>query len=499
MGRSTSVLDAGGKLVLTLTGPFYLVAQFAMMRTRRREAWTDMIEGAHVTADSRGGRDKGSNLAVGRIAALCLAVMVGGLLATLPGLLRLLAPSEQAPVRQQPRSGPAITAQMYSVDLSELRRVSADDLASSFVPLARDTATDAFLAAAAQEGQGEARLAALGAQHMAYKRAQRRGMSRTDASAKYLNVSMLVATAPQFRALLQRAGASNATSLLDIGAGRGFVTAELAEAMRLNAGPAVTALEASPPLRTQLRERGFRAVESLADLDNATFGAVALLNVLDRCDHPRELLRAAARAVDAQGLLLVATVLPFCDKVYAGRPDTLDAHRPPHAPLALPRGVRCGDWPRLSMEASAAAFAGTVLANEGLEVAAWTRVPYLASGGVQQSHYTLDNAVFVLRRTAARTPRTHARGLAHDAAGAGGAGARGAAGGAADTGAMARRVGSELRGGAGSVLGALTASLTALWHGEGRGAGSGCGRHGDSAAETWLAAQVRGRKRAVCV
>ena len=139
-----------------------------------------MIEGAHVTADSRGGRDKGSDLAVGRIAALCLAVMVGGLLATLPGLLRLLAASEQAPVRQQPRSGPAITAQMYSVDLSELRRVSADDLASSFVPLARDTATDAFLAEAAQAGEERVQ------QGVPSAAGQVRGQETTGARTEYL-------------------------------------------------------------------------------------------------------------------------------------------------------------------------------------------------------------------------------------------------------------------------------------------------------------------------
>ena len=45
------------------------------------------------------------------------------------------------------------------------------------------------------------------------------------------------------------------------------------------------------------------------------FGAVSLLNVLDRTDDPRGLLAAASSRLLPGGLLLVATVLPFCDKV----------------------------------------------------------------------------------------------------------------------------------------------------------------------------------------
>ena len=58
------------------------------------------------------------------------------------------------------------------------------------------------------------------------------------------------------------------------------------------------------------------------EIGNSTFSAVSLLNVLDRCDDPRALLHAAANALHPQGVLFVATVLPFCDHVLTHRQNT---------------------------------------------------------------------------------------------------------------------------------------------------------------------------------
>jgi hypothetical protein len=63
---------------------------------------------------------------------------------------------------------------------------------------------DAFLAAAASDGESAEGMESMRENHRKYLRAQRRGMSRTDASALHLNVSMLVATAEQFQALLKK-------------------------------------------------------------------------------------------------------------------------------------------------------------------------------------------------------------------------------------------------------------------------------------------------------
>ena len=135
-------------------------------------------------------------------------------------------------------------------------------------------------------------------------------MSRTDASAAHLNVTLLLASTEQFRRVLAPAltGAPRSPphALLDIGAGRGDVTAALAAA--LGAAPhRVTVLEASAPLRRRLAAAGYRARASLDELAGERFGAVALMNVLDRCDDPHGLLAAALGALRPRGLLLVAT------------------------------------------------------------------------------------------------------------------------------------------------------------------------------------------------
>ena len=126
------------------------------------------------------------------------------------------------------------------------------------------------------------------------------------------------------------------------------------------------------------------------------FGAVALFNVLDRCDDPLRLLGTAARAVRPGGLLVVATVLPFCASVYFGAVGRTRARRVPRKPLQLPVPYRCGT--RRPFEEQAAAFvAATVARWPALKVVAWTRVPYLSSGDARRTWYTLDNAVFVMR------------------------------------------------------------------------------------------------------
>jgi SAM-dependent methyltransferase len=303
------------------------------------------------------------------------------------------------------KPGPEITANMYSIDLALLKAASAPHLVSTFVPMARDSGTDTFLAAAAQLGLMSPRdrkgvRESLRAQFEEYSKAQREdGMSRTDASARYLRRTMFVATPEQFRALLIRAGIHTEVpgSLLDIGAGRGSVTASLAGAMHLNASQ-VTAMESSSPLRLQLKQAGYRTVTAFTELNNTKFGVVALLNVLDRCDDPQALLRDAVHALHPNGALLVATVLPYCDKVYVGAKGKVNAHRPPAVPLALPSGVRCDASQQQSFEANAAAFASSITHALNLSVVAWTRVPYLSSGGPSQSHFVLDDALFLLER-----------------------------------------------------------------------------------------------------
>ena len=324
---------------------------------------------------------------------------------------------------------------MYAVDRSSL---PGSQLAATFVPSQRDGTTDRFLAAAARDGCDASRLAAARRDRTRFLEAQRlRGWSRTDASAAFLNMTLLVASPEQLRRVLARAdeelesgrregGAASASveaaaptttltnaapttlTLLDIGAGRGEATAALASALGVR-DQDVTIMESAAQIRSRLAaERGYRAVSSFDELGaGQTFGAVAMLNVLDRCDDPRGLLRSAVSALRPGGLLLIATVLPFCPLVYQGAVGKVGAHRPPTRPLRLPHGLRCGaakDTGHLGRGTFARHLSGFVSATVGalpLRLQAWTRVPYLCSGTTEATYYHLDNALLVLRRTQA--------------------------------------------------------------------------------------------------
>ena len=244
-------------------------------------------------------------------------------------------------------------------------------------------------------------------------------MSRTDASAAYRKVTLLVASTEQFRRVLAPARTGDAArptalELLDIGAGSGEATVALASALGVPA-KGVTVMEAAAEVRRRLAvERGFRAVASFKDLDaSERFGAVALFNVLDRCDDPMGLLGAAVNVLRPGGVLLIATVLPFCPRVYQGVPGKIGANRAPTRALQLPPSLRChliklgrdGDrymqdeaWP-FHFEKHLSGFAAATVRKLPLRLAAWTRVPYLASGTVEDAYYHLDSALLVLHRT----------------------------------------------------------------------------------------------------
>lgn len=229
---------------------------------------------------------------------------------------------------------------------------------------------------------------------------------------------MFVASAAQLRRLLDVAGAEppSAVSLLDIGAGQGSPTAMFAAALHVPASR-VAVIESSAPLRRSLRASGYTAAAGFGQLRShvGTFGAVSLLNVLDRCDDPHSVLAAAVAALrpSQDSLLFVATVLPFCARVYEGALGKLHASRPPIVSLRLPPPYHCHSGPpfgligRPSFEQHAAAFAAEAFRSLPLRVMAWTRLPYLSSGDLGRSYYYLPNVLFMLRHTGERRNVTH--------------------------------------------------------------------------------------------
>ena len=165
-----------------------------------------------------------------------------------------------------------------------------------------------------------------------------RGWSGVDAQSFVRVSTMFVASQAQLKRLLDRAAAPQAQWLLDIGAGRGEPTSALAAALKIARADHVVALEASAPLRRELRwRRGYRGIAKLEEAaGSGPFDVVALLNVLDRVDDPERMLRAAARQLQPRGgLLVVASVLPFRGSVQLPPPANRD--RRPRRPLELER------------------------------------------------------------------------------------------------------------------------------------------------------------------
>jgi SAM-dependent methyltransferase len=175
--------------------------------------------------------------------------------------------------------------------------------------------------------------------------------------------------------------------LLDVGAGSGDVTTQLAPLF-----DHVTATETSRSMAWRLRRRGFdaRLTDVVAKgVPDSPYEAISCLNVLDRCSHPMSLLRQLNTGLRPGGRLIVSLPLPLSPFVYRG-------------PLvADPEETLPCDAP--TFEQGAAALVEQVLGPLGLEVEAWSRTPYLSGGDAHQAAYVLDAAVVVCRPDAAST------------------------------------------------------------------------------------------------
>lgn len=114
------------------------------------------------------------------------------------------------------------------------------------------------------------------------------------------------------------------------------------------------------------------------------YDLISCLNLLDRCDNPRSILEEAKKALQTDGLLLVALVLPFKPFIEA---------RNSREPNQL-----------LNIEGSTFieqvdSFAQLMHNSYGFELQAWSRVPYLCQGDLLHSVYYLDDALFLFKHT----------------------------------------------------------------------------------------------------
>lgn len=218
-------------------------------------------------------------------------------------------------------------------------------------------------------------------------------MSLTDANAMLGRGQMFVISSQQARELLAGAVAGQSPShlkLLDVGAGDGGVTSRLAPMFG-----SIHATEVSAPMCKRLKSRGYEVTRTFTLASHVfpadhVFDVVSIFNVLDRCDHPLDLLRDAARLVKTDnGRILIAVVLPFSEFVEDGT-----ARRGPHGALPM-KGARCGDG--VTFEASLDALLTRAIVPLGLVVERIARVPYLCRGDSINPFYVLSDAIIVLR------------------------------------------------------------------------------------------------------
>jgi SAM-dependent methyltransferase len=193
-------------------------------------------------------------------------------------------------------------------------------------------------------------------------------------------------------------GAQLPLKMLDIGAGDGGVTSKFEGFM-----DSITVTEVSKPMGTRLRERGYEVhvtpyiTPELFPTPH-TYDVVSIFNVLDRCDHPNDLLKAAIRLMKPDtGRLVLAVVLPFSEFVEEGT-----KRRSVMQPLPM-RGARCGD--NASFEASLSALITRVLLPLNLEIERLAKVPYLCQGDHNRPYYVLADAIIICRALPAGTVR----------------------------------------------------------------------------------------------
>lgn len=350
---------------------------------------------------------------------------VRGAIAT--GVLALLTSAALSYVRSIPRPSPGrpiTNARDYGANLAALRRSrarwpgvvhegvheAAARLADTFVESRVDDELRDFLRTSeATTATAIGRFVAVAKRFSFYALQRYLGWSWPDASGFVRRAKLYVASEDQFRTLLlgendddeksKKRRSEKPTTLLDIGSGRGTDTAKVAavlEALPEN----VVCVETSTSMRRHLAHRGYRAVDSLGDNEISSFDTVAVLNVLDRCDDPVGLLSAAVDRLGSGGQLLLATVVPFRGKVHEGRLLSKwgkAAGRRPRHPLALDDTADKGDASD-KFESRLSAFLEAVLRSRPeLELVRWTRLPYVSSGDVKRTHYTMNSALMVLR------------------------------------------------------------------------------------------------------
>ncbi|XP_046545027.1 protein-L-histidine N-pros-methyltransferase-like [Haliotis rubra] len=173
-----------------------------------------------------------------------------------------------------------------------------------------------------------------------------------------------------------------AENMLDLGAGDGMVTSQLARYF-----DNVYATEISEIMVKRLQERGYRVL-GISEWSNGTrvYDIISCLNLLDRCDRPISILHSIRQSLRrGSGRAIVAVVLPFKPFVEFGSTD----HQP----------IECLHIEGKTFEEQTVSLIRHVFTPAGFTVEKFSKLPYLCEGDINKSFFVLYDAVFVLRAT----------------------------------------------------------------------------------------------------
>lgn len=175
--------------------------------------------------------------------------------------------------------------------------------------------------------------------------------------------------------------------LLDIGAGQGFVT-EFARPLFSD----VVATETAKSMAVRLRARGFEActedITSKPDLFlHKSFDVVSILNVLDRCDKPKTLLRNAINFLKDDGVLILSDPLPLNQHIRSS------SRRP-----AEKLGADAGTWEHCLND-----FHTNTVLPAGLTPTLVSRLPYIYKNTKMEPFVALDDFVMVCKKVMPKT------------------------------------------------------------------------------------------------
>lgn len=278
----------------------------------------------------------------------------------------------------------------YDADLSKL----PEHVARRFVRMELGAEGADYVARVSFSRPGPARTA--------LHRALRGFVSDFDASGLLGMYPMHLLGTSQWKTLLS---GSPVQRLLDVGAGAGDITAQIAPL-----ATTVVTTESSRVMASRLRRRGFDCREvdiAQAGVPSPGYDLVTCLNVLDRCPRPRTLLRRMVEGLVPGGRLVIATPLPFDAFFYDG-PRSLAQEES----LRIPNGdavfgsrtrqaarIHESAGPSGLWEDSVAALVENELLPLGLSVEALSRVPYLCQGDSKRHMYVLDDAVLVCNKS----------------------------------------------------------------------------------------------------